>query len=71
MTSFSILEDLTVVAQEDVEILINENDEDTFTDEGNNQEEDKPIKIDTVKFIIIIIFNSKLLERYYYFSHRH
>ena len=48
ITSFSILEDLTVLAQEDLEILINENGEDTFTDEGNNQQEDKPIKIDTV-----------------------
>lgn len=58
ITSFSILENLTVIAQEDLEILINEDsevisetDEDsatTATDEGNNQqEEDKPIKIDT------------------------
>jgi len=58
ITSFSILENLTVIAQEEIEILVNEDevisetDEDsaatTTTDEGNNQqEEDKPIKIDT------------------------
>ena len=59
ITSFSILENLTVIAQEDLEILINEDsevisetDEDSATtpnDEGNNQqEEDKPIKLNTI-----------------------
>jgi small-conductance mechanosensitive channel len=54
MTNFSILEELTVQAQEDLEILVNEEegitetDGDTFTDEGNNQQENKPIKLNTI-----------------------
>src|SRR5215208_6412143 len=53
ITSFSILENLTVIAQEDLEILINEGETDedsttTTTDEGNQQEEDKPIKLNTI-----------------------
>ena len=45
ITNFSILENLTVEAQEDLEILVNEDegisetDGDTSTDEGNNQQE--------------------------------
>ena len=53
ITSFSILEDLKVIAQEDLDILVNEEEvisetgKDTTTDEGN-QQEDKPIKLDTI-----------------------
>ena len=81
ITSFSILEDLTVLAQEDLEILINENGEDTFTDEGNNQQEDKPIKIDTVNssssstqnfwndIIILVIGISVAISLYFLIKH--
>ena len=59
ITNFSILEELSVGAQEDLEILVNENGGDTFTDEDNNQQdEDKPIKLDTN----LITYISKLLE---------
>ncbi len=55
ITSFSILEDLTVIAQEDLDIFVNEDEvtsetgEDTTTtdaDDEVNQQEDKPIKLD-------------------------
>ena len=81
ITSFSILEDLTVVAQEDLEILVNENDEDTFTEEGNNQQEDKPIKIDTINssssstqnfwnnIIILVIGISVAISLYFLIKH--
>jgi small-conductance mechanosensitive channel len=42
------LDDLTVIAQEEMEILVNEDVGDTTNNEVNNQqEEDKPIKFDT------------------------
>ncbi|HEX7258115.1 MAG TPA: hypothetical protein VF242_08640 [Nitrososphaeraceae archaeon] len=55
ISSFSILEDLTVIAQEDLDILVNEDQvisetgEDTTatTADEVNQQEDKPIKLDT------------------------
>lgn len=55
ITSFSILEDLTVIAQEDLDILVTEDEalrqtgEDTTgttADDEVNQQEDKPIKLD-------------------------
>ena len=54
ITIFSILEDLTVIAQEDLDILVNEDEvisetgeDTTTTDDEVNQVEDKPIKLDT------------------------
>jgi small-conductance mechanosensitive channel len=53
ITNFSTLEDLTVIAQEDLDILVNEDEaisetgEDTTTDDEVNQQEDKPIKLGT------------------------
>ena len=58
ITSFSISEDLTVIAQEDLDIFVKEDEvisetgEDTTTpttdtDDEVNQQEDKPIKLDT------------------------
>jgi small-conductance mechanosensitive channel len=81
ITIFSILEDLTVVAQEDLEILVNENDVDTFTDEVNNQQEDKPLKIDTINssssstenfwndIIILVIGISVAISLYFLIKH--
>ena len=86
MTNFSILEELTVEAQEDLEILVNEEegitetDGDTFTDEGNNQQENKPIKIDTAysssptqnfwnDIIILIIGISVAVSLYFLIKH--
>ena len=52
ITNFSIFEELSVEAQEDLEILVNEDDiisetdGDSSTDEDSNQQEDKPIKLD-------------------------
>jgi hypothetical protein len=86
MTNFSILEELTVEAQEDLEILVNEDegisetDGDTFTDEGNNQQENKPIKIDTAypssptqnfwnDIIILIIGISVAVSLYFLIKH--
>lgn len=51
ITSFSILEALTVIAQEEMEILVNEDEvisetgEDTTTIDEVNQHEEKPIKL--------------------------
>ncbi len=87
MTNFSILEELTVEAQEDLEILVDEDegisetDGDTFTDEGNNQQEDKPIKIDTAysssspnqnfwnDIIILIVGISVAVSLYFLIKH--
>jgi small-conductance mechanosensitive channel len=89
ITSFSILENLTVIAQEDLGILINEDseviretDEDsaaTPNGEGNNQqEEDKPIKLDTTSptsqnfwndVIILVIGISVAISLYFLIKH--
>ena len=91
ITSISILENLTVIAQEDLEILINEDsevisetDEDYATtpnDEDNNQQEDKPIKIDTINssssstqnfwndIIILVIGISVAVSLYFLIKH--
>ena len=83
ITNFSILEELTVGAQEeDLEILVNENDGDTSTDEGNNQQqEDKPIKLDTTlspsstsqnfwnDIIILVIGISVAISLYFLIKH--
>ena len=54
ITNFSILEALTVIAQEEIEILVNEDEvisetgeDDTTAADEVNQQEDKPIKLDT------------------------
>jgi small-conductance mechanosensitive channel len=83
ITNFSILEELTVGAQEeDLEILVNENDGGTSTDEGNNQvQEEKPIKLDTTlspsstsqnfwnDIIILVIGISVAISLYFLIKH--
>jgi small-conductance mechanosensitive channel len=79
ITIFSIFEESPVGAQEDLEILVNEDVGDTTNDEGNNQqEEDKPIKIDTTSptsqnfwndVIILVIGISVAISLYFLIKH--
>jgi small-conductance mechanosensitive channel len=85
ITNFSISEELPVGAQEDLEILVNEDegisetDRDTFTDEDNNQQdEDKSIKLDTTSptsqnfwndIIILIIGIIVAISLYFLIKH--
>jgi small-conductance mechanosensitive channel len=88
MTLFSNLEDFTVVAQEDLEIIVNEDsevisetdgDSATSNDEGNNQQEEhKPIKLDTTSptsqnfwndIIILVTSISVAIALYFLLKH--
>lgn len=79
LTNFFIFEDLAVDAQEELEILVNKEDGDTYTDENNNQqEEDKPIKLDTTSptsqnfwndIIILVIGISVAISLYFLIKH--
>jgi small-conductance mechanosensitive channel len=82
MTNFSILEKLAVGAQEDLEILVNEDDGISETDgDSSQQEEDKPIKLDTTlspssptqnfwnDIIILVIGISVAISLYFLIKH--